>query len=212
MLDSEPSPTFLQGAEPVGAASSCAPAGGAMVEHARDEIRRLMQRAGYLEDPAPPAALRWIETFWEAYGSGLAAAEDALPIVRGLRVEAALVPALELERLRNRQVLFFLDTVGQYVDAQPELRGLPLDHDLREIAAEFGIDPLAALAAVRMALTGAATGPPLELLFPLLGHDRIMLRIGAISSHLLHGRGLEPIPYGPDGKPFETLGGKKPEQ
>jgi hypothetical protein len=165
-----------------------------------------------LEDPAPPAALRWIETFLEAFGDRLSAPADAVPIVRALRAEAAVVPALELERLRNRQVLFFLDTIGQYVDAQPELRGLPLEHDLREIAAEFGIEPAAAAAALRMALTGEADGPPLELLFPLLGHDRIMLRIGAISSHLLHGRGLEPIRYGPDGKPFETLAGKKPER
>ncbi|MBV9402554.1 MAG: hypothetical protein JO018_02375, partial [Candidatus Eremiobacteraeota bacterium] len=50
----------------------------------------------------------------------------------------------------------------------------------------------------------------LELIFPLLGHDRIMIRIGAISSRLLHGRGLEPIKYGPDGKPFEPLRGQKP--
>jgi hypothetical protein len=189
-----------------------APAAGATPERALEDVRLAMQRAGLLEDPAPPAALRWIETFLEAFGDRLSAPADAVPIVRALRAEAAVVPALELERLRNRQVLFFLDTIGQYVDAQPELRGLPLEHDLREIAAEFGIDPAAAAAALRMALTGEADGPPLELLFPLLGHDRIMLRIGAISSHLLHGRGLEPIRYGPDGKPFETLAGKKPER
>ena len=189
-----------------------APAAGATPERALEDVRLAMQRAGLLEDPAPPAALRWIETFLEAFGDRLSAPADAVPIVRALRAEAAVVPALELERLRNRQVLFFLDTIGQYVDAQPELRGLPLEHDLREIAAEFGIAPAAAAAALRMALTGEADGPPLELLFPLLGHDRIMLRIGAISSHLLHGRGLEPIRYGPDGKPFETLAGKKPER
>jgi hypothetical protein len=189
-----------------------APAAGATPERALEDVRLAMQRAGLLEDPAPPAALRWIETFLEAFGDRLSAPADAVPIVRALRAEAAVVPALELERLRNRQVLFFLDTIGQYVDAQPELRGLPLEHDLREIAAEFGIEPAAAAAALRMALTGEADGPPLELLFPLLGHDRIMLRIGAISSHLLHGRGLEPIRYGPDGKPFETLAGKKPER
>ena len=188
-----------------------APLAGVEPAHAREAIRFAMQRAGLLEIPAPPAALAWIETFWEAYGAGLNTAAEALPIVRALRAESALVPALELERLRNRQVLFFLDTVGQYVDAQPELRGLPLAHDLAEIADEFGIEPAAGAAAVRMALTGEAAGPPLEALFPLLGHDRIMLRIGAISSTLLHGRGLDPIRYGPDGKPFETLTGKKPE-
>ena len=32
-----------------------------------------------------------------------------------------------------------------------------------------------------------------------------MIRIGAVSSHLLHGRGLEPIAFGPDGVPFETI-------
>jgi hypothetical protein len=188
-----------------------APLAGVEPERAHTAVREAMQAAGYLEDPAPPAALRWIETFWEAYGASVASAREALPLVRSLRAEAALVPALELERLRNRQVLFFLDTVGQYVAAQPELRGLPLEHDLREMAAEFGIAPADAVAALRMALTGEPAGPPLELLFPLLGHDRIMLRIGAISSHLLHGRGLDPIRYGPDGKPFETLSGKKPD-
>ena len=72
-----------------------------------------------------------------------------------------------------------------------------------------------AFAAVRMALTGREEGPPLELLFPLLGHDRIMIRVGAVSSRLLHGRGLEPIAYGPGGdavrddpriQPRETTG------
>ncbi len=154
--------------------------------------------------------MRWIDTFIDAYGSS-ASAQEALPVVRALRAESALVPALELERLRNRQVVFFLDTVGQYVDDQAELRGLPLEHDLGEIAAEFGLAPADAYRAVRTALTGRSDGPPLELLFPLLGHDRILMRIGAISSHLLHGRGLEPIRYGPDGRPFETLGGRKPE-
>jgi hypothetical protein len=37
-----------------------------------------------------------------------------------------------------------------------------------------------------------------------------MMRIGAISSHLLHGRGLEPIPYGPGGVPFKTIEGTRP--
>jgi len=32
------------------------------------------------------------------------------------------------------------------------------------------------------------------------------MRIGAVNSHLLHGRGLEPIKYGPGGEPFQTLG------
>jgi hypothetical protein len=62
-----------------------------------------------------------------------------------------------------------------------------------------------------MALTGASEGPPLELLFPLLGHDRILIRIGAISSRLLHGRGLEPIATGPDGEPFRTIEARKPQ-
>jgi len=177
---------------------------------ARDLIGDAMQRANVLEDPVPPAALRWIETFLDAYGDRLGTAGDALPYIQALRAEAVLVPAVSLERLRNRQVLFFLDTIGQYVDAQPELRDLPLEHDIAEIADEFGIAREDALWAVRMALFGESEGPPLELLFPLLGHDRIMIRIGAISSHLLHGRGLEPIRYGPNGSPFQTLAGKKP--
>jgi hypothetical protein len=180
-------------------------------EQAREVLRLAMEGAGLLESPAPDAALRWIDTFVEAFGSEALSAEEALPIVRALRAESTIVPALELERLRNRQVVFFLDTVAQYVDDQAELRGLPLEHDLGAVAAEFGLGAGDALRAVRMALTGRSDGPALELLFPLLGHDRILMRLGAISSHLLHGRGLEPIRYGPDGKPFETLSGRKPE-
>ncbi|MGP6192523.1 MAG: hypothetical protein ACLPSH_21220 [Vulcanimicrobiaceae bacterium] len=175
-----------------------------------DLLGEAMQRVGLLETPAPPAALRWIDTFLEAYGTSLATVGDALPIVQALRAEAVLIPALHLERLRGRQVLFFLDTVGQYVDDQPELRGLPLEHDLGAIADEFGLAHDDAQWATRMALTAQAEGPPLELLFPLLGHDRILMRIGAVNSHLLHGRGLEPIAYGPDGKPFAPIGANKP--
>ncbi len=171
-----------------------------------------MQRWGFLETPAPEAALRWIDTFLEAFGPDLQAVDDARPIVADLRAEACIIPALELERLRTREVLFFLDTVGQYVDSQPELRGLPLDHDLREMAREFGISEEDARYAVRMALTGKKTGPPLELLFPLLGHDRILIRIGAVNSHLLHGRGLEPIRFGPGGEPFQPIRGTRPEE
>jgi glutamyl/glutaminyl-tRNA synthetase len=177
----------------------------------RDALAAAMQTAGLLEMPAPAAALRWIATFLEAFGPDLTT-EAALDEVAALRAEATTVPALELERLRNRQVVFFLDAVGQYVDSQPELRDLPLAHDLVAIGEEFGIVPADALAAVRMALTGRASGPPLELLFPLLGHDRILMRIGAISSHLLHGRGLEPIAYGPGGVPFETIQPVVPEE
>ena len=123
-------------------------------------------------------------------------------------------PSLVAERsvrLRTREVLFYLDSVGQYVDHLPELRGLPaLEEDLIEIAKEFGIAPPDALYAVRMAITGKAAGPPLRVLFPLLGHDRILIRIGAVNSMLLHGRGLEPIQFGPGGKPFEPIHGHRP--
>ena len=173
-------------------------------------LAHAMQRWGFLEDPAPAAAMLWIETFLEAYGSSLATYDDAFPYVSALRAEACVIPALELERLRTRDVLFFLDSIGQYVDHQPELRGLPLAHDVPAIAQEFGLQADDALHAVRMALTGTREGPPLELLFPLLGHDRILIRIGAVNSRLLHGRGLEPIKFGPDGKPFEPIRGQKP--
>lgn len=171
-----------------------------------------MQRWGFLEDPAPPAAFRWIDTFLEAYGPNLPSVDDARPHVAELRAEACIIPALELERLRTREVLFFLDTIGQYVDSQAELRGLPLEHDLEEMAREFGIAKEDARYAVRMAVTGKKDGPPLELLFPLLGHDRILIRIGAVNSRLLHGRGLEPIQYGPGGVPFEPIHGQRPEE
>ena len=173
-------------------------------------LARAMQQAGLLEDPIPDAARRWIATFVDAYGSETPSLDDALREIALLRAEATVIPALELERLRNRQVVFFLDAVSQYVDAQPELRGLPLEHDLPAIADEFGIGADDARWAVRMALTGRAEGIDLESLFPLLGHERILMRIGAVSSRLLHGRGLEPIPFGPDGEPFVTIEGRKP--
>ncbi|GAC1567131.1 MAG: hypothetical protein NVS2B3_03700 [Vulcanimicrobiaceae bacterium] len=176
-----------------------------------EAIGEAMQATGLLETPAPPAALRWIDTFVAAFRERLATVADALPLVAELRAEAVTIPALQLERLRNRQVLFFLDTIGQYVDDQPELRGIPVEADLLEIAREFGIAPDDALAATRMALTARTDGPPLALLFPLLGHDRIMMRLGALSSHLLHGRGLQPIAFGPDGAAFATIGATKPE-
>ncbi len=169
-----------------------------------------MQRYGLLEDPVPEPARRWIETFLDAFGHEVHTLREAAAEVAKLREESVIVPALELERLRNRQVLFFLDAVSQYVDEQPELRGLPLAHDVPAIADEFGIAHEDAFAALRMALTGSYEGPPLSLLFPLLGHDRIMIRIGAISSHVLHGRGLEPIRFGPGGVPFETIQATRP--
>lgn len=175
------------------------------------QLMTAMQKWGFLEDPAPDAALRWIGTFLEAYGNELKSVDDAFTPVAALRAEACVIPALELERLRTRQVLFFLDSVGQYIDSQAELRGLPLGHDIPAIGQEFGISAEDARAAVRMALTGQKDGPQLELLFPLLGHDRMLIRIGAVNSRLLHGRGLEPIKYGPDGKPFEPIKASPPD-
>lgn len=174
----------------------------------RDALAAAMQRWGFLEDPVPEAAWRWIDTFIAAYGTNTL--EDARPAIAALRAEACRIPALELERLRSRDTLFYLDSVGQYVDEQPELRGLPLDRDLPEIAKEFGLSASDAFAAVRMALTGEKEGPPLDLLFPLLGHDRILIRIGAVNSMLLHGRGLQPLAFGPDGKPFVPIHGERP--
>lgn len=179
-------------------------------ERYHELVAEWMQRYGLLEDPIPEPAHRWIETFLDAYGAEVHTLREAIEQVAKLREESVVVPALDLERLRTRQVLFFLDAVSQYVDDQPELRGLPLGEDLPEIAKEFGISKDDAFAALRMALTGSHDGPPLTLLFPLLGHDRIMIRIGAISSHLLHGRGLEPIKYGPGGIPFEVIPSTKP--
>jgi hypothetical protein len=184
---------------------------GSVVRDRRDAVAAAMRDDGLLESPAPPAALRWIDTFLEAYGGEFETAGDCLPFVRALRAESVVLPALELERLRTRQVLFFLDSVSQYVDDQPELRGIPVEADLVEIAKEFGVAAADAIRSVRMVLSARAEGPPLGLLFPLLGHDRIMMRIGAVNSHLLHGRGLEPIAYGPDGKPFRVIETGRPE-
>ncbi len=180
-------------------------------ERYRALLAELMQRHRLLEEPVPDAAQRWIDTFIDAFGDDVHTLAEALDAIAALREEAVTIPALELERLRNRQVLFFLDAVAQYVDAQPELRGLPLADDLPVIASEFGIARKDAFEAVRMALTGTHDGPPLGLLFALLGHDRIMIRIGAVSSHILHGRGLEPIKFGPGGVPFQTIQPTPPE-
>lgn len=176
----------------------------------KDELAAAMQRWGVLEEPAPAAAMRWIDLFLEAYGPELKSIDDAREPVFALREEACMIPALELERLRSREALFFLDTIGQYIDSQAELRDLPVERDIAIMAQEFGIDETDARYAVRMALTGKKGGPPLYLLFPLLGHDRILIRLGAINSKLLHGRGLEPIKYGPGGEPFEPIRGEKP--
>ena len=143
------------------------------------ELERAMQAWGVLETPAPDAALRWIAVFLEAYGERLERVDDARPLVAGLRAEACMIPALELERLRSRDVLFYLDSVSQYVDAQPELRGLPLATDLPIIGQEFGLRASDAVDSVRMAITGEKAGPPLELLFPLLGHRRGELEAAA---------------------------------
>ena len=178
----------------------------------RDELAGAMQRWGFLEDPAPAAALRWIELFLQAYGDRLESVDDARPLVAELREESCVIPALELERLRSREALFFLDTIGQYVDSQAELRDLPLEHDLRVMAGEFGLSYEDAVYAARMALTGKREGAPLELLFPLLGHDRILIRLGAVNSRVLHGRGLEPIKFGPQGEPFEPIRGEQPPE
>ena len=175
-----------------------------------DALAHAMQLAGFLETPAPAAAMRWIDTFIEAFAGECATVRTALPVVADLRAEAIIVPAIDLEKLRNRQVVFFLDGISQYVDDQRELRGLDVRGDILEIAKEFGIKADEALWCVRVAITGKSEGAPFELLFPLLGHDRIMMRVGAISSHLLHGRGLEPIRYGPGGVPFQTIEGTKP--
>ena len=164
-----------------------------------------MQAARLMEAEPPPAALRWVDTFLDAYGEEIHTIAEAIPLVEKLRDEGVVVPALELERLRNRQVLFFLDAISQYVDSLEELRDLPLSKTIPAIADEFGIKKKDAFQAIRMALMGDLHGPPLPLLFPLLGHDRIMMRIGQINSHVLHGRGLDPIKYGPDGKPFQTI-------
>lgn len=174
-------------------------------------LTQRMQAWNLLEDPPPAAAMRWVALFLEAYSLELDSLDAARPQIEALRAEAATIAALDLEYLRTREVLFFLDNVGQYVDHQAELRDLPIDHDLAQIAQEFGLTQADAQTAVRLALTGARQGPPLALLFPLLGHDRILMRIGAVNSKLLHGRGLEPIPYGPDGKPFTPMRGAAPE-
>ncbi len=154
-----------------------------------------MQGWDFLENPPPEAALRWIDTFIQAYGNDLESVDDAFAPIALLRAEACVIPALELERLRSRDVLFFLDTVAQYVDHQAELRDLPLEHDLSEMAKEFGLRKDDALFSVRMALTGEKSGPALELLFPLLGHDRILMRIGAVQLAALAraGAGADPI-------------------
>ena len=46
-----------------------------------------MQSWGFLENPPPEAALRWLDTFLDAYGEELATLEQARPLVAALRAE-----------------------------------------------------------------------------------------------------------------------------
>ena len=77
------------------------------------------------------------------------------------------------------------------------------------IAGEFGIAPADATWAVRVALTeqrdGAAARIAVSAARTRSDHDAHRRR----RSHVLHGRGLEPIRYGPGGVPFETIAVKE---
>jgi len=121
-----------------------------------------MQRWGFLEPSPPAAALRWIDAFLDAYGWRIDGIEAARPFVAALRAESCTIPALELERLRSRDVLFFLDAFGQHVDHHEELRGMQVEHDAIEIGAELGLSAQDTLYSLRMALTGESDGPPLD--------------------------------------------------
>ncbi|MBV8689326.1 MAG: hypothetical protein JOZ59_04385, partial [Candidatus Eremiobacteraeota bacterium] len=58
----------------------------------RDELAKAMQEARLLETPPPTAALRWIDTFLEAYPFSATSVDEALERVRRLRAEAVTVP------------------------------------------------------------------------------------------------------------------------
>ena len=176
----------------------------------RAQLLTAMQRWGFLEDPRPPPALRWIDTFIEAYRrQACEASTMRLRYVAALRAEACVIPALELERLAHaRRCCSFSMPSGSTSTISPNCAACRWRTTFRRSPTSSASPTSDAFAAVRMALTGEKEGPPLELLFPLLGHDRILIRVGAVSSRLLHGRGLEPIKFGPDGEPFETIESK----
>ena len=64
----------------------------------RAQLLTAMQRWGFLEDPAPDAALRWIDTFLKAFADRLSQVDDAFTYIAALRAESCVIPALELER------------------------------------------------------------------------------------------------------------------
>ncbi|MDE2571204.1 MAG: hypothetical protein KGM44_01615, partial [bacterium] len=164
-------------------------------------------------DAFPAGFERWVATFVEAYGEGLEAIADAVPIARRLREESVVIPARRLEELRDRNVLYYLDSVRQYVfDADRRrahegvhtLHDLPLSQDLPVLAAEYGLKKKDAFRFVRLALTGEEHGAPLNLLFPLLGAARIDIRLADATRHILHGRGLERIEFDERGRPIRS--------
>ncbi|HVA38258.1 MAG TPA: glutamate--tRNA ligase [Candidatus Dormibacteraeota bacterium] len=190
----------------------------------RAELERMLadafRHAGLVQlaegDAFPAGFERWVSTFVDAYGEGLETAADAVPIARDLRAESAVIPARRLEELRDRNVLYYLDSVRQYVfDVDREraregirtLHDLPLSQDLPVLAAEYGLKKKDAFRYVRLALTGEEHGAPLNLLFPLLGAARIDIRLADATRHVLHGRGLEKIEFDERGRPVR----KKPE-
>jgi len=184
----------------------------------RDEFQMLLieafEEAGLVHlvegDAFPAGFEKWVSTFIDAYGEGLETIGDAIPIARALRAETVVIPARRLEELRDRNVLYYLDSVRQYVyDIDRErarqgvrtLHDLPLSQDLPVLAAEYGIKKKDAFRYVRLALTGEDHGPPLNLLFPLLGAARIDIRLAEATRHILHGRGLEKIEFDERGRP-----------
>ena len=176
-----------------------------------DELAAAMQRWGFLEDPAPARRVTLDRRrFSKRTANGVTTVDDALPLVAALRAESCTIPALELgaAALARRAVLHRLGRAVRRRSARTA----------RSSARSAILPAIADGVRHRRATTRSprcawrsparAEGPPLELLFPLLGHDRILIRIGAVSSKLLHGRGLEPIAFGPDGAPFEPIRGQ----
>ncbi|MBV8151708.1 MAG: glutamate--tRNA ligase [Candidatus Eremiobacteraeota bacterium] len=122
----------------------------------------------------------WLETFLDAYGEELQTIEQARPHMAALLAEAAPVAPLEAERLHDPPVVALLEALDEYVAGHEDLHGLPLSRDIPALGERSGVAKKEAYHCVRLALSGQQQGPPLVLLFPLLGRERILRRLDAL--------------------------------
>lgn len=70
-----------------------------------------------------------------------------------------------------------LERARGVLEALPEFTITAIDQALRQVAADLGLKPGPAFAALRVAVTGKTVTPPLFESFAVLGRDRVLSRI-----------------------------------